>query len=143
MKNERTDKSGHDAALAHGLARVGLGINIAMHGYTRLPGVAGFANNLVKQFASTLLPGPVVYITGYGIAIGEAALGTLLFFGVFVRPALSIGALLMLLLLFGSTLIQQWEVASIQMIYIAFYAALLATASYDRFSVDRLLRKQI
>ena len=97
MKNERTDEAEFDAALAHGLARVALGLNIAMHGYSRLPNLAGFANGMVKQFAATFLPGPLVYTTGCAIAIGEAIIGTLLFLGLFCRPVLVIGALLMLL----------------------------------------------
>jgi hypothetical protein len=88
MKNEKTDEAPFDAALAHGLARVALGLNIAMHGYGRLPNLAGFANGMVKQFAATFLPGPLVYTTGCGIAIGEAIIGTRLFFG----PVLSSGS---------------------------------------------------
>ena len=32
MKNESTDEARFDATLAHGLARVALGLNIAIHG---------------------------------------------------------------------------------------------------------------
>ena len=92
-----------------------------MHGYGRLPNLVGFANGMVKQFAATFLPSPLVYITGFSIAIGEAVIGTLLVFGLVLRPALVIGTLLMLLLIFGSTLIQQWEIVSVQMITVAFY----------------------
>lgn len=49
----------------------------------------------------------------------------------------------MLLLIFGGTLVQQWDMASIQMIYVAFYAVLLSQIRSDRFCLDRLrLRKQ-
>ena len=60
----------------------------------------------------------------------------------FLRPTLVIGVLLMLLLIFGTTLIQQWDIASIQMIYVAFYAMLLSTIGYDRFSLDGLRRRK-
>src|SRR6516165_1352317 len=142
MKNESTDKAGFDAALAHGLARVALGLNIAMHGYGRLPNLAGFGNGMVKEFAATFLPGPLVYVTGYGIAIGEAVIGTLLLLGLLCRPALVLGTLLMLLLPFGSTLIQQWEIVSVQMIDVALYVGLLATIRYDRFSLDGLRQRK-
>ena len=137
-KNESPDEAGIDAALSHCLARLALGLSIAVHGYGRLPNLVAFANGMVKQFSATFLPSPLVYITGFGIAIGEAVLGTLLVFGLLLRPALVIGTLLMLLLIFGSTLIQQWDIASVQMIYVAFYAGLLATVRYDRFSLDGL-----
>jgi thiosulfate dehydrogenase (quinone) large subunit len=142
MGNESTKEAGFDAALAHGLARLALGLNIAMHGYSRLPNLAGFANGMVKQFAATFLPSPLVYITGFAIAIGEAIIGTLLFLGLLLRPALVIGTLLMLLLIFGSTLIQQWDAVSVQMIDVAFYIGLLATVRYDRFSLDRLRQRR-
>jgi thiosulfate dehydrogenase [quinone] large subunit len=142
MKNDSIDKAGFDAALAHGLARVALGLNIAMHGYSRLPNLAGFANGMVKQFNATFLPGPLVYATGCGIAIGEAIIGTLLFLGLLCRPALVIGTLLMLLLIFGSTLIQQWDIVSVQMIDVAFYTGLLATVRYNRFSLDGLRQRK-
>jgi thiosulfate dehydrogenase [quinone] large subunit len=107
-----------------------------------LPHLAGFANGMVKQFAATFLPGPLVYVTGCGIAIGEAVIGTLLLLGLLCRPALVLGTLLMLLLIFGSTLIQQWEIVSVQMIDVAFYAGLLATIRYDRFSLDGLRQRK-
>ena len=65
-----------------------------------------------------------------------------MFLGLCCRPALVIGTLLMMLLIFGSTLIQQWEIVSVQMIYVAFYAGLLATARYDRFSLDELRQRR-
>lgn len=142
MKNVRTDEAEVDAALAHGLARVALGLNIGMHGYSRLPNLAGFANEMVKQFAATFLPGPLVYATGCGIAIAEAIIGTLLFLGLLCRPVLVMGTLLMLLLIFGSALLQQWEIVSVQMIYIAFYVVLLATVRYDRFSLQGLRQRE-
>jgi len=74
-------KSITDYALAHGLARIGLGIDIALHGWTRVPNLAGFAAETQKQFAASILPGPVVYASGYGIGIGEAIIGTLLVLG--------------------------------------------------------------
>jgi thiosulfate dehydrogenase (quinone) large subunit len=141
MKNQSTDQPGFDVALAHCFARVALGLCIALHGYSRLPNLVGFANGMVKQFAATFLPSPLVYVTGFGIAIGEAIIGTLLIFGIFLRPTLVVGTLLMLQLIFGTTLIQQWEIVSIQLIYVAFYVGLLATVRHDRFSIDGLRRR--
>ena len=140
MKNQSTDQPGFDVALAHCFARVALGLCIALHGYSRLPNLVGFANGMVKQFAATFLPSPLVYVTGFGIAIGEAIIGTLLIFGIFLRPTLVVGTLLMLQLIFGTTLIQQWEIVSIQLIYVAFYVGLLATVRHDRFSIGGLRR---
>jgi len=129
-----------DRALAHGLARLGLGMDIVLHGFMRLPKLATFAGGMEKEFAKTVLPGSLVYASGYGIAIGEAVIGALLVLGLFLRPALVAGTLLMILLLFGVGLLEKWEVAALQLTYVAFYAGLLATVSWDRYSVDGWLR---
>jgi uncharacterized membrane protein YphA (DoxX/SURF4 family) len=97
MKTTQLDK-----ALAHGLARLGLGVNIALHGFVRLPNLSGFATDMQKQFAETFLSGPLVYATGYCLVIGEAVVGTLLVVGFWLRPALVAGSLLMILLLSGT-----------------------------------------
>jgi len=138
MSNSET----FDRELAHGLARLGLGVDIALHGFVRLPKLASFAAGMEKEFAKTLLPGALVYATGYGIAIGEAIIGSLLVLGLFLRPTLVAGMLLMILLLFGVSLLEKWDIAGLQLTYIAFYAALLATASWDRYSVDGWRRRK-
>jgi thiosulfate dehydrogenase [quinone] large subunit len=58
----------------------------------------------------------------------------------FTRLALSGGALLMLVLTFGTTLRQDWNTAGLQLIYAVVYAALLACLSANRYSIDRLLQ---
>jgi thiosulfate dehydrogenase [quinone] large subunit len=131
-----------DKALAHGLARLGLGMAIALHGFVRLPDLSSFAAAMQKQFAETFLPGSLVYATGYCIAIGEAVIGTLLVLGLWLRPALAGGSLLMILLLTGTCLLQNWSVAGLQLGYLAFYAAVLASATCDRFSIDGVLRSR-
>ena len=129
-----------DRALAHGLARLGLGVDIALHGLTRLPKLATFAGGMEKEFAKTVLPGALVFATGCGIVIGETIIGALLVLGLWLRPALVGGMLLMILLLFGVSLLEKWEIAALQLTYVAFYAGLLATVSWDRYSVDGWLR---
>jgi thiosulfate dehydrogenase [quinone] large subunit len=129
-----------DKAFAHTLARLALGLTIAMHGYVRLPQLDKFASGMQKEFAATFLPGGLVYATGCGIAVAEVLIGTLLVLGLFLRLTLVAGTLLMMLLLFGVCLLQKWDLAGLQLSYVAFYAALLATAGWDRYSVDAMRR---
>lgn len=129
-----------DLSLAHAIARVAMGVNIAMHGLVRLPDLDGFASGLVTQFSETLLPASLVYLSGYGIVFAEVVIGLLLLVGLRLRGTLVAGMALMILLLFGTCLIQNWGTASSQMIYIAYYAVLLATLGYDRYSVDARAR---
>ncbi|MDP0501207.1 MAG: DoxX family membrane protein [Verrucomicrobiota bacterium JB022] len=126
-----------DYRLAHSLARWGLGINIALHGYTRLPTLGSFAATMQENFAQTILPGGLVYATSYLIVLGEVLIGTLLVLGLWLRPTLIVGAAHMILLITGACLIQNWSAAGTQMVYLAFYVVLLATARHAGFLIGR------
>jgi thiosulfate dehydrogenase [quinone] large subunit len=80
------------------------------------------------MFAKGWLPLPLVAAVGFAIPPIEFAIGILIIVGLLLRPALIVGMPLMCVLTFGTCLIQQWSVASEQLIYVAFYAALIACA---------------
>jgi thiosulfate dehydrogenase [quinone] large subunit len=126
-----------DIGLAVALARIGLGVNIAMHGWTRVFKFREFSAHLEKQFANSILPQPLVDASAYGIVGAECIIGLLLLIGLALRFALSAGSVLMIVLLFGTCLIQDWSAAGDQLIYLAYYAALLALCGLDKWSLDR------
>jgi thiosulfate dehydrogenase [quinone] large subunit len=120
------------------LLRVTLGLNIFMHGTSRLLGGIGtFVSGLIKMFQNTVLPMAVVVPFGYALPWLEAALGLLIIIGFRTREALVAGALLMLGLTFGTALRQDWDVAAIQLLYSVVYAALIAALRYNSLSVDQ------
>jgi thiosulfate dehydrogenase [quinone] large subunit len=129
-----------DLRLAHGFARIGLGMDMALHGMTRLPDMATFSGTLEKQFANTFLPQPLVTLAAYCIAYSETAIGIALLLGLFVRLALIGNAMLMIILLFGTCLVMNFTVAATQLLYLAFITVLLATVAYDGLSLDSLRR---
>jgi thiosulfate dehydrogenase (quinone) large subunit len=126
----------NDLSLAHALARFALGINLLGHGIIRIGNIPGFAAGMQKMFEKTWLPGPMVTLVGDIIPPLELVFGIVLIAGWYLRPALIGGTLYMCLLTFGATQIQNWTVASEQMIYVAFFVVLLATANWDRYSLD-------
>ena len=128
---------GADLRLAHGFARIGLGMDMALHGMTRLPQLETFAATLEKQFANTFLPQPLVTFAAYAIAFSESAIGVALLLGLFVRLALIGNAMLMVILLFGTCLVMNFTVAATQLLYMAYITVLLATVAYDGLSLDR------
>ncbi len=130
-----------DLSLAHALARIALGINIAMHGLPRLADLPTFAWHVQPQFAHTFLPSAAIDLVVYIVPAGEAVIGLLLILGLWLRPTLIAGLLLLYPLIFGINLIQKMDVAAEQLIYVFLYAALLATAHCDRFSVDGWRRR--
>ena len=128
-----------DRALAYLFLRATLGVNIFFHGLSRiLAGSAAFTAALVQQFHATPLPSGMVSAFAHALPWVEAVIGLLVLLGAATRFALCAGALLILVLTFGSTLHQDWDVAGLQLIYAAVYAALLAFRNSNAFSVDGL-----
>jgi thiosulfate dehydrogenase [quinone] large subunit len=82
-----------------------------------------------------------VTATACAIPFVEFATGALLVLGLFLRPALVIGSLLMIVLMFGICLAQNWTVAAEQLVYMFVFAALLASARHDRYSIDGWRRR--
>ncbi len=131
--------SADDLTMAYPLLRLILGLNIALHGISRIvAGEGAFVAGLTKQFAGTPLPGFVVQGFGYALPWLEALIGLLVLFGAFTRIALIAGALLIAVLTFGSTLHQDWDIAGLQLIYAVVYFLLIALQRYNAFSLDRV-----
>src|SRR5215469_11235705 len=106
-----------DRDLAYAFFRLYLGVNIAVHGASRIySGVAAFA-------------------------FAEALTGVFIFVGLWSRLAYCVGFLLIINLTFGSTLRQDWTAAGWQLLYAFAYAALLAFHEHNRYSVDGARRK--
>lgn len=136
---EVTGSSMSDFSLAYALLRVTLGVNIAMHGISRiLAGARVFTAALEKQFAATPLPHFALRAFGSALPWAEALIGLLVLVGGATRIALVAGGLLILLLTFGSTLHQDWEIAGLQLIYAVVYSLLIAFRKYNSISLDRL-----
>jgi thiosulfate dehydrogenase [quinone] large subunit len=130
-----------DIAIAYLLLRATMGLNIFMHGLSRiLAGTAAFAATMVPMFRQTILPGWSVYGFGLVLPWGEAVLGLLVLMGLRTRIGLIGGSILIFLLTFGTALRQDWATASVQLTYAAIYAALLAYCRWDTYSLDALLR---
>ena len=127
--------------LAYAVLRVALGIDILMHGLSRFGENYGkFVASMMEMFATSPLPGWSVNILAHLIPIAEFAVGALLVIGLATRLAAVAGALLMMILIFGSALLQKWELVSLQMNYVFFYFLVLFFLEYNRYSLDRKFR---
>jgi len=137
MQNKRDERA------AYALLRIVLGTNILMHGVSRmLAGPAGFSDKLATQFAHSPLPLSLVKAFGQGLPWVEGLFGLLLLIGLRTRAALIGGSLLILVLTFGSSLVQDWQAASTQLLYAAVYAGLLYMLPFNGWSVDSLLERR-
>jgi thiosulfate dehydrogenase [quinone] large subunit len=126
-----------DERLAYALLRAVVGTNLMMHGISRAIGGTGeFAAKLVMQFAHTPLPAWSVWVFGLTLPAIEGGLGLLLLIGLRTRAALIAASALIIVLTFGSSLLQDWPAAGIQLTYAAVYAALLFLHKYNGWSAE-------
>ena len=134
-----------DRRLAYGILRLTMGIDMLLHGFTRLflgKGVTGFAAGIVHDFTASPLPEPLVRLFGLTLPFVEALLGILLVLGWRTRWANVAGGLLMTALVFGTALRSEWNTLGLQLTYSLLYAILLAfRARYDYFSLDGWLHR--
>jgi thiosulfate dehydrogenase [quinone] large subunit len=132
-----------DRITAYALLRTVLGTNILMHGVSRLlAGDSGFLSKLVTQFAQSPLPPAMVKAFAQGLPWVEGLFGLLLLIGLRTRAVLIGGSLLILVLTFGSTLVQDWQAASTQLLYAVVYAGLLYLLPWNGWSIDALLDRR-
>jgi thiosulfate dehydrogenase (quinone) large subunit len=126
-----------DERLAYALLRTVVGTNLLMHGVSRAIGGTGeFAAKLVMQFAHAPLPAWSVWVFGLTLPAIEGGLGLLLLIGLRTRAALIAASALIIVLTFGSSLLQDWPAAGTQLTYAAVYAALLFLHKYNGWSAD-------
>lgn len=132
-----TELDGSDQRLAYALLRIVVGLNLLMHGVSRIVMGAGiFASKLVAQFAHAPLPQWSVWSFGMVLPAIEALLGFLLLIGLRTRAALVAASLLIMVLTFGSALVQDWPAAGLQLSYALVYSVLLFLLRYNGWSLD-------
>jgi len=124
------------------LARLAVGMSMFGHGLVRIPKLNGFSTWMTAQFQKSMLPEMVVKPFSYALPIAELIVGILLLLGLFTRQALIAGSLVMISLIFGSSMIEEWGSIPSQLIHAAFFSVLLAFAnSHNTFAVDNTLEK--
>jgi thiosulfate dehydrogenase [quinone] large subunit len=134
-----------DQKIAYFLLRLITGMNFFGHGFARIftgTHLGGFAHWMVGDMAKSPLPSPLVLATGYVVPCVELLIGVLLLTGLATRFALVLAMLLILLLMFGITMKQEWNVAGQQLLYGLVLALLLFGRERLDLSWPALLRGQ-
>jgi thiosulfate dehydrogenase [quinone] large subunit len=129
-----------NAAIAYGILRLSFGANIMLHGLSRLlNGRAAFLAYLNHYFEHAhLIPASSLPAFGAVLPWLETSLGLLLMLGLFSRFTMIAGALVMLALVIGTNLAQDWVVSGLQLIYCFLYYYLLVHLDENTLSVDAL-----
>jgi len=113
------------------ILRLGLGIDMLMHGLVRIPDLAGFVAHSSSGFKTSLLPGVLVTSFLYVLPFIEAIIGILILTGGKVgRLGFITGGFLITVLIFGTASHQAWDVVAQQVIYLIAFA--IALTFHDR-----------
>ncbi|MFD2571717.1 DoxX family protein [Spirosoma soli] len=120
--------------LAQLVIRLGLGINMLMHGLVRIPKLNAFVTKTAAGFSATILPEQLTRAFLYALPFAEFASGLLILLGgQFSKWGYGLGGIIIASLLFGTTLKEDWGGAGNQLIYvIAFYLALRGLEDINR-----------
>src|ERR1700744_2859405 len=121
------------------LARLPIGMSFFGHGLERIPKLSGFVEHMAQPFEKSILPMSLVTPFGYVLPFLELLTGILLLLGLFTRFATVLGVLIMLALIFGSSMIEQWNNVFTQIIYGAYLALLFYFADYNILAIDKLI----
>jgi len=124
--------------LAFVLGRLLLGVNFLMHGLVRIPKLAAFRAGILKEFAPSPLPTELVSLFASALPFVEAGIGLLLVLGLFTRPALVAAMLVIISLVFGSSLLEKWTVVGDQMVYGLYILTLILHLQRNRLCLDRV-----
>ena len=130
-----------DIKLAYLLSRLAIGLSFSGHGLVRLPKLEGFSHWMLGQFSKSILPEAIVLPFSYLLPFAELIAGLLIIFGWFTRQGLLLAGAVCLVLIFGTTLIENWEAIPSQLIHVAFLAALLAYLPQNTYALDKLLKR--
>lgn len=123
------------------LLRLGIGISMFGHGLVRVPKLVAFSEWMVGSMAKSMLPAMLVRPFGLVLPFIELGIGIFLLLGLFTEISLIAGGILMLMLLFGSALAENWEALPSQLIHLAYFAVLLQFVASNSWAIDKTLRK--
>lgn len=130
-----------NTAIAYLMLRLAAGLSFLGHGLVRLPKLIEFSQWMTATFADSMLPRFLLLPFSYALPVAEFVLGILLVLGVFTKQALVAGSIVMLTLIFGSCLIEEWNAIPSQLIHILFLGILLVYHTHNHYSIDQFIKK--
>lgn len=123
------------------ILRLAIGASMFGHGLVRLPKLDKFSGWMVTSFENAMLPVSLVKPFSYALPIAEFLIGLLLIIGLFTRQSLIAGSIVMIMLILGATLIENWEALVSQLIHVAIFALLLNYITYNSCALDKLVKR--
>lgn len=120
------------------LLRLAIGVSMFGHGFVRLPKLSAFSEWMVSSFEASILPRALVLPFSYALPILEFLTGLFLILGWYTKKACLLGGAVMIVLIFGSSMVENWSAVPIQMVHAAFFAVVLHFADSNIYALDKL-----
>ncbi|AQX90597.1 MULTISPECIES: DoxX family membrane protein [Elizabethkingia] len=124
------------------MLRILAGISFFGHGLVRIPKLNAFSQWMTDAFSKSILPQSLVTPFSYILPIAEFLIGLLLLLGLFSEKAFAAGFVVMLVLMLGTCLIENWEALPSQMIHALILIALYQFIAANSFSLDHIIFKK-
>lgn len=125
------------------IVRLAIGLSMFGHGLVRLPKLRAFSEGMLKNFENSMLPEILTLPFSYVLPVAELIIGLLLMLGWFTRLSAIAGAAVMLSLIFGSSLVENWNAIPIQLIHIAFFAYVIQHMESNTYAIDNVVGKKL
>lgn len=123
------------------LVRLAIGASMLGHGLVRLPKLVEFSHWMVSSFEKSMLPKEMVLPFSYFLPVAEFSVGIMIISGLFTKMACIAGGMIMVALILGTALCENWEALPSQLIHAAFFAFLLNYLTYNSYAVENLISK--
>ena len=128
--------------LAFLIGRISLGINFVSHGIVRLPKITAFSEGMVKGFKGTLIGiDSFISVFAHTLVVVELVLGIALLIGFQTKKSLVVMSVILMILIFGASMQEDWGLVGSQMIYVIFGYLMINGFVETKYSVDALLKK--
>lgn len=130
----------HKTRICYLVARCLMGLNLLMHGAVRLPKLEAWSTGTAEIFAHTFLPPRLVLLTAILIPCVETLVGICLVLGLFTRFGIVLGWLLIFTLMFGSSILEEWNNVFTQNLYGLYLVGLYVFLKRNYYSLDHLMK---
>ncbi|WP_417443734.1 DoxX family membrane protein [Joostella sp.] len=127
---------------AYIIVRMAIGLSMFGHGLVRIPKLEAFSNGIIKTFENSMLPEFLVIPFSYVLPFAELIFGLLLILGLFTRVAAIATSIVLLSLVFGSTLIESWGNITSQLIHIAFLVFVIQNIEENTYAIDNIIKQK-
>ena len=124
-------------SISYVFIRLGIGISMWGHGLVRIPKLMAFSEGMVNNFKDSLLPNFVIIPFSLALPFIEFLIGLLLVLGWQTKQASVAGGILMLVLIGGTTLIENWAGLPTQMIHLLFFVLVYEFNKANAMALDK------